>query len=659
MTNHLAARCWLLLHIGCTLCDAWLGIAIEGFGNGTIARTLNSGQTWEVLSQHNSTNLYDLTLLGATSNNAIAVGANGTIFSAISNASTSTTSIWSSTLATPFLLNTQVYVSTTVELYAIAFSSALNGTAVGSVGYIYNTFDGGQTWSLNNNASNSITTQRDINGVAYATGGSSNIGYAVGNVQLLWKTTDGGMTWYPLPWVEQHLDSIYNIHAMDIYDANTVTVVGNHGLVLHTADGGVTWTQLLTPIGTAQPLLSVKHVPNSNAQTILVSGNNGTLYRSTDGGQTWSRPTILPTLTSTDTISSLYFASATLGVAVSRNRVMFTQDGGASFQLMSQSTKTFNYINQVYILAAPVLQAYPPVVSLSLYNGQTGYKFTLLLGNTGTANAQSVRFNFTDSHIRVDASCGALPTTIAQNQNVTICLLYDSSSASAGRVDSNITIFTDSYTGSTSIRMYAYVYQAPSVTSTSWFAANWWMVVVPIALTGVIIYFLVVRRMTHVKQYNRRIKDRRHHIGFWDAKFIHRMLGITDRPVEHDDDSDFWSSDDEDDDNEYSESYHWPDSYNGSSEDGEGDSSMDSQDDDSGSSSESEQEKPAVKQRALAAQLSSVSQRRLQTQTSSASIRRIKTKGSVTSLLGHEDLAIARHDVLQRRPSVSRSSKAP
>ena len=76
-------RWWMLTTLSTIIClllsalplsNAWIGIAIEGFGNGTIARTLDSGSSWQVLLTNNSGNLYDLTTIGSGLGGALVVG---------------------------------------------------------------------------------------------------------------------------------------------------------------------------------------------------------------------------------------------------------------------------------------------------------------------------------------------------------------------------------------------------------------------------------------------------------------------------------------------------------------------------------------------------------------------------------------------------------
>ncbi len=71
---------------------------------------------------------------------------------------------------------------------------------------------------------------------------SANIGYAVGDVGTILKTINGGTTWTTLPcgipYSPPHLASVY------FTDANTGYAVGSGGVILKTNDGGTIWTNL-------------------------------------------------------------------------------------------------------------------------------------------------------------------------------------------------------------------------------------------------------------------------------------------------------------------------------------------------------------------------------------------------------------------------------
>ncbi|WP_197446782.1 WD40/YVTN/BNR-like repeat-containing protein [Tautonia plasticadhaerens] len=85
------------------------------------------------------------------------------------------------------------------------------------------------------------------------------IGWAVGDLGTILHTTDGGANWSP-----QVSNTTDFLSTVDFIDANTGwTVGGNHSgpgnSILHTADGGATWTA--QDIGTTTFLTGVDFLP--------------------------------------------------------------------------------------------------------------------------------------------------------------------------------------------------------------------------------------------------------------------------------------------------------------------------------------------------------------------------------------------------------------
>ena len=75
-------------------------------------------------------------------------------------------------------------INATVDFYGVHFTDDNTGYAVGTVGSIYKTVDGGITWT----AQTSNTTQT-LNEIFFPT---ATTGYAVGNNGTIRKTVDGG-----------------------------------------------------------------------------------------------------------------------------------------------------------------------------------------------------------------------------------------------------------------------------------------------------------------------------------------------------------------------------------------------------------------------------------------------------------------------------------
>lgn len=164
-------------------------------------------------------------------------------------------------------------------LNAITFADDKHGWAVGHLGLILATSDGGETW-VRQRVDTSV--DRPLFSVAFR---DASEGWAVGLWSLLLHTTDGGRNWAevklaPPPGASKADKNLFHIF---LDKGNRLYVAAEQGYVLHSPDGGQTWTYLTT--GYAGSFWTGLVAQDG---TILVGGLRGNLYRSTDGGTSWS-----------------------------------------------------------------------------------------------------------------------------------------------------------------------------------------------------------------------------------------------------------------------------------------------------------------------------------------------------------------------------------
>ena len=67
---------------------------------------------------------------------------------------------------------------------------------------------------------------------------SATVGWAVGDLGTILKTTDGGTTWS-----SQKSGTTNNLRGIFFTDANNGTAVGWDGTILRTTNGGTSWTK--------------------------------------------------------------------------------------------------------------------------------------------------------------------------------------------------------------------------------------------------------------------------------------------------------------------------------------------------------------------------------------------------------------------------------
>ncbi|MBS1787942.1 MAG: hypothetical protein JST85_09485 [Acidobacteria bacterium] len=155
-------------------------------------------------------------------------------------------------------------------LLRMFFANANVGWAVGELGTIQTTTDGGATWKLQTIQSRKILNDISAVGTQQA--------WIVGASGLTLHTADGGQTWN-----EQPTGINVNLRAVHFVDANQGWAVGNGGVILFTSNGGARWQ--LQNSGSQQNLNDVVFV---SAKEGWIAGDRGTLLHTTDGGANWS-----------------------------------------------------------------------------------------------------------------------------------------------------------------------------------------------------------------------------------------------------------------------------------------------------------------------------------------------------------------------------------
>jgi photosystem II stability/assembly factor-like uncharacterized protein len=204
----------------------------------------------------------------------------------------------------------QVQTPTSVTLTAVGFSSAQEGWAVGHMGVVLHTSDGGLTWTkqldglaanqalvgtaqadLAAQGSNDTTTanlqaaQQFVRGgptvpflsVLAQPGGKAMLAGAFG---MAFTTADGGHSWNSV------FDTIPNPNGLHIYkllpDQDALFFIGEQGFVLRKQNAK--FTTLTTPFsGTFFGGLLTP------GKALLVYGLQGTVLRSPDAGQSWTQ----------------------------------------------------------------------------------------------------------------------------------------------------------------------------------------------------------------------------------------------------------------------------------------------------------------------------------------------------------------------------------
>jgi photosystem II stability/assembly factor-like uncharacterized protein len=162
----------------------------------------------------------------------------------------------------------------------------LGATAFKSV---WSTRDGGAHWvrhklpRIPDNDTYGVTLPSSYWDIAFPT---ALRGWAVGDLGTIVKTTNGGRAWKKVP-----CRSTLPFNAVAFSDARHGFIVGDGGLLWRTSDGGTHWMTKeigLSDFGMADDLTAVTFVDSRHGWIIDdLSDAGSVLLRTTDGGKTW------------------------------------------------------------------------------------------------------------------------------------------------------------------------------------------------------------------------------------------------------------------------------------------------------------------------------------------------------------------------------------
>ena len=203
-------------------------------------------------------------------------------------------------------------------LTAVSFADAREGWAVGHLGVILHSADGGETWSVERI---DPVEDRPLFAVAFT---DARNGVAVGLWSLMLRTRDGGRTWEAAELPPPPGDTRADANLMSVFGdgQGRLFIAGERGLVLRSLDGGATWSY--HPTGYRGTFWSGTALADG---TLIVGGLRGSVYRSTDNGEHWQRVETGSQSSVTDLVAfdGRVHAVGLDGVSLD------SRDGGASF----------------------------------------------------------------------------------------------------------------------------------------------------------------------------------------------------------------------------------------------------------------------------------------------------------------------------------------
>lgn len=221
--------------------------------DGVILKTTNGGTSWSAQSSGTTQHLMSVHF-PVDASTGYAAGYYGTILKTTNGGAT-----WTAMPAPALYLSTIYFPSDTQTGYVA-------GT-VGTLGYVYKTVDGGQSWTQ-------VLYDEDavMRGLSFPLDAATGFAATWGRV---WKTTNGAASWSEGgPGItESPVDIHFPLSSLVGF------VIASNNAIFKTVDGGETWAESRIAEGN---FLRAVHFVNNDVGYVV--GDGGTIYKTTDGG---------------------------------------------------------------------------------------------------------------------------------------------------------------------------------------------------------------------------------------------------------------------------------------------------------------------------------------------------------------------------------------
>jgi photosystem II stability/assembly factor-like uncharacterized protein len=207
------------------------------------------------------------------------------------------------------------------NFYDLDFTPNNTGWAVQFYpGRIYNSTNNGQTWKPNYNAGNSLLkTVHFINNNQGVVAGSN----LTSNTPIIYNTNNGGVTWTTSTILSGSSTTNKSINFISSSNNSTIGFAfGNNGIGLYSPTGiNGTWYDFFTP--TTSHIWSAYIV---NSDTLFIASDN--LYMKTQFSGFWS-------IVYNGAVDDIDFISKDTGFAITGSKMIKTVDGGLSWNIIS------------------------------------------------------------------------------------------------------------------------------------------------------------------------------------------------------------------------------------------------------------------------------------------------------------------------------------
>jgi photosystem II stability/assembly factor-like uncharacterized protein len=281
---------------------AAVGYDSDGISDfGCVFNTTDGGINWVKQNSPTTSLLTSINCIGE--NMYVAVGNEGTIIKTTDNGIN-----WSiKQTGFDYKLNNCFFINSEV-----GWGVGVGGDWPHYVSIILKTTNGGENWYTQY----SDTTDSELFNVLFT---NENEGIAVGDLGLILKTVDGGNTWNSIP------SGTYNyLYDLSFANNNYGLVLSVPGLgasqILKTTDGGNVWTYLSAIEDYVTRIMFI------NEDLVVALGS--VPYISTNGGISWQSQ-VIPSYT---TLNDIFYLNSNLGWVVGYDgTILHTTNGGVTF----------------------------------------------------------------------------------------------------------------------------------------------------------------------------------------------------------------------------------------------------------------------------------------------------------------------------------------
>ncbi|MDP3149199.1 MAG: YCF48-related protein [Ignavibacteria bacterium] len=173
---------------------------------------------------------------------------------------------------------------------------------------------------------------------------NKDTGWAVGDLGALIKTTDGGGSWKVI-----ETNTTKPILKIRSYNGTTVIASGYDGLILRSTDGGETFVQVISGVGNGIDIWGLEIVNDSLGWACGATA----LLKTTDAGESWQ---IVNIQGYTGNLWAIEFLNDTYGFLAADGKVLRTTDGGTNWEIIqagdNQPLYSIDIIDSLHIAAA-------------------------------------------------------------------------------------------------------------------------------------------------------------------------------------------------------------------------------------------------------------------------------------------------------------------